>query len=66
MILILGCALIPCHNRITRPWTLQRVRKSNRVQSPTLILIRKRDEVLVLEKTYAGTSRLGSGQFCAK
>ena len=66
MSLVLGCVLIPCHNRITRPWTLQRVRKSNRVQSPTLILIRKRDEVLVLEKTHAGTSRLGSGQFCAK
>ena len=64
--LVLGCALIPCHNRITRPWTLQRIRKSNRVQSPTLILVRKRKEELVLEQTYAGTSRLGSGQFCAK
>ena len=42
----LVCALIPCHNRITRPWTLQRIGKSDRVQSPTLILIRKRNEEL--------------------
>ena len=46
-----------CPDRVAVPWTLQRSCIPDRIQSPTLILIREKNKDLILEKDLTSASR---------